>query len=65
MCSQTATMFAREESWCVDSEQRIGLVRRAADGSVKGVPTCEPHRLQLVVSQLLDDMEEKEAIPDR
>lgn len=53
------------EEWCACSEQRVGLVRRAADGSVKGVSTCEPHRLQLAVSQLLDDMEEKEAIPDR
>lgn len=64
MCPQTAAMCAGEE-WRVCSEQRVGLVRRAADGSVKGVPRCEPHRLQLAVSQLLDDMEEKEAIPDR
>ncbi|KAK9832283.1 hypothetical protein WJX74_005351 [Apatococcus lobatus] len=50
---------------CASSEQRVRVVRKAADGSVRGVPTCEPHRLQLAVSQLLDDMEEKEAIPDR
>ena len=47
------------------SGDRVEVVRKAAEGKEAGLPKCEPHRLQLAVSQLLDDMEEKEAIPDR
>ncbi|KAK9856821.1 hypothetical protein WJX84_008996 [Apatococcus fuscideae] len=50
---------------CKSSGDRVEVVRKAAEGKEAGLPKCEPHRLQLAVSQLLDDMEEKEAIPDR
>ncbi len=47
------------------SEQRVEVVRQAAQGQAPGLPACEAQRLQMAVAQLLDDMEEKEAIPDR
>lgn len=44
---------------------RVGLIRRAADGGGEGVPACSLADALAAVNQVIDDMEDRLAPPDR
>lgn len=48
-------------------DERLTLLRKAMQGgdSRMDVPACDVRRIQGAALQLISDMEEKEAIPDR
>lgn len=43
----------------------MGLIRRAADGGGEGVPACSLADALAAVNQVIDDMEDRLAPPDR
>ena len=47
--------------------ERMGVLKEATSGqsSSNGPPQCDIKRIQAAATQLVTDMEEKEAIPDR
>lgn len=45
--------------------ERIGTLRQSATGQGDAVPSCDIKRIQGAALQLISDMEEKVAIPDR
>ena len=47
------------------SEVRVGLIRRAADGGGEGVPSCPLAEALAASNQIIEDMEERMAPPDR
>ncbi|EIE25672.1 hypothetical protein COCSUDRAFT_46328 [Coccomyxa subellipsoidea C-169] len=56
------------------SEERVDLLRRAASGAAAdvsmpaadvSVPACQLSSLQTIANQVIDDMEDKEAVPDK
>ncbi|KAK9838290.1 hypothetical protein WJX81_002695 [Elliptochloris bilobata] len=47
------------------SEVRVGLIRRSADGGGEGVPACSLAEALAGANQIIDDMEERLAPPDR
>ena len=47
--------------------ERLSLIRKSIQGgdSTLSLPGCDINRIQAAAVQLISDMEEKEAIPDR
>lgn len=40
-------------------------LKEAIQGSLKGLPQCQLVALQTVANQIIDDMEDKELVPNR
>lgn len=49
------------------SEERVDLLKRAVSGAAADVslPQCQLSSLQTIANQVIDDMEDKEQVPDR
>ncbi|CAL8469850.1 g9392 [Coccomyxa elongata] len=49
------------------SEERVNLLKRAVSGAAADVslPQCQLSSLQTIANQVIDDMEDKEVVPDR
>lgn len=49
------------------SEDRVDLLTRAVSGAAAdvSVPQCQLSSLETIANQVIDDMEDKESVPDR
>ena len=50
-----------------NSKERVDLLKRAVSGAAAEVslPQCQLSSLQTIANQVIDDMEDKEQVPDR